>query len=66
MVSLVAITDSGYRFVKWTGDVGTIANVNAASTNITINRRYLIIANFEAVYNFTMPAQNVTVTANFN
>jgi hypothetical protein len=34
-------------FVKWTGDVGTIADVNAASTRITMNGNYSITANFE-------------------
>jgi len=47
VVSLVATPLSGYRFVNWTGDVGTVANVNAASTTITIDDRYFITANFE-------------------
>jgi len=47
VVSLVANPLSGYRFVNWTGDVGTVANVNAASTTITIDDRYFITANFE-------------------
>mgnify|MGYP005805498233 CR=1 FL=1 len=29
--------DAGYRFVRWTGDVDTIADVNASSTTITMN-----------------------------
>jgi hypothetical protein len=49
VVDLVAEADVGnhYHFVKWTGDVGTIADVNAASTNITMNGSYSITANFE-------------------
>jgi len=47
VVSLVANPLSGYRFVNWTGDVGTVANVNVASTTITIDDRYFITANFE-------------------
>jgi uncharacterized repeat protein (TIGR02543 family) len=47
VVNLVAGPAAGYQFDNWTGDVATIANVNADSTTIT------------------MPAQNVTVTANF-
>ncbi len=47
VVSLVATTASGYQFVNWTGDVGTIANANAASTTITINDSYSITAVFE-------------------
>jgi hypothetical protein len=49
MVDLVATSDSGYRFVDWTGDVGTIADVNAAATTITMNGDYSITANFVVV-----------------
>ena len=48
VVDLVATPDAGYRFVNWTGDVGTIANVTVASTNITTNGNYSITANFGA------------------
>ncbi len=47
VVSLAAIPTSGYAFVNWTGNVGTIANVNAAYTTITTNGNYSVIANFE-------------------
>jgi len=47
VVSLVAQPDEGYQFMKWTGNVSTIADVNAAATNITINDSYSITANFE-------------------
>ena len=56
MISLVAISATDYRFVQWTGNVGTIANINAASTTITMNGYYIITANFEAVYDLTMAA----------
>jgi uncharacterized repeat protein (TIGR02543 family) len=46
VVSLVAEPEQGYRFVGWTGDVNTIANVNAAVTTITMNGHYSILANF--------------------
>ena len=49
VVNLVATPYAGYRFVNWTGSVGTIANVNAASTTITMNDSYSITANFEAI-----------------
>ncbi|MGB5924595.1 MAG: hypothetical protein WBH01_00665 [Dehalococcoidia bacterium] len=49
VVDLVAIPDAGYRFVQWIGDVGTIADVNAASTNITVDGDYSITANFVGV-----------------
>ena len=48
-VDLVATPDAGYRFVEWTGDVATIANANATSTNITMNGNYSITANFVGV-----------------
>jgi preprotein translocase subunit YajC len=54
VVSLVASPASGYRFVNWTGNVGTIANVNAATTTITMNGDYSITANFVAVYDLTI------------
>ena len=40
----------GYRFVEWTGDVGTIADVYAATTTITMNGDYSITANFVRRY----------------
>jgi uncharacterized repeat protein (TIGR02543 family) len=49
VVNLVATPASGYKFAKWTGDVDTIANVNAASTNITMNGNYYICANFREI-----------------
>ena len=49
VVNLVVGHDSGYVFAGWTGDVDTIANVNAASTTITVNDNYSIEANFEKV-----------------
>jgi len=49
VVNLVATPASGYKFVKWTGDVDTIANVNAASTNVTMSGNYYICANFRDI-----------------
>ena len=46
VVNLVATPADSYRFVNWTGDVVTITNVNTASTTITMNGDYSIIANF--------------------
>jgi len=46
VVDLVATPDAGHQFVKWTGDVDTIANVNAAITTITMDGDYSILANF--------------------
>jgi len=54
MVHLVAKPDAGYRFVNWTGDVGAIFNVNAASTVITMHGDYSITANFKARVNWAL------------
>jgi alpha-tubulin suppressor-like RCC1 family protein len=48
VVDLVATTDDG-QFVNWTGDVGNIANVNNATTTITMNGDYSITANFQYI-----------------
>jgi len=44
VLNLVAVADAGYLFDEWTGDVGTIADVNAAA--ITMNGDYAITVNF--------------------
>ena len=45
-VDLVAEADLGYHFVEWTGDISTIADVDAAETTITISGNYSITADF--------------------
>ena len=49
VVNLEATPDNDYQFVNWTDDVGDIANVNSASTYITLNDDYSITANFEEI-----------------
>jgi len=49
VLDLVAEADSDYMFVNWTGDVTAIANVNGASTTITMNGDYSIVANFAEI-----------------
>jgi PKD repeat protein len=49
VVDLVAEPEEGYHFVNWTGDVSSIADVNAASTTITMNDNCSITANFETI-----------------
>ena len=49
MVSLEASPTSDYEFAGWTGDVGTIADVNDPTTTITMNGDYLITANFKNI-----------------
>jgi uncharacterized repeat protein (TIGR02543 family) len=46
LVYLVAKPQANYRFVGWTGDVDTIADVKAATTAITIYDDYAVTANF--------------------
>jgi len=46
VVNLFAEPEEGYQFVNWTGNVGTIANVNAALTTIAANDSYSIRATF--------------------
>ncbi|MDY6834604.1 MAG: SBBP repeat-containing protein [Chloroflexota bacterium] len=48
-VELLAIPSSGYRFINWTGDVDTIANINNANTTIAIAGDYSIQANFAPI-----------------
>ena len=49
VVELVAQAEEGYRFVRWAGDVEAIADVNAASTTITMDGDYTIRPTFEKV-----------------
>jgi hypothetical protein len=48
VVNLVAEADEGYGFVTWTINSCTcnIADINAATTTVTVNNDYSIIANF--------------------
>lgn len=46
VVDLAAVADEGYGFVGWTGDVGTVADVDSAQTTITTDSRYSVAANF--------------------
>jgi hypothetical protein len=49
VIDLLAVADACYEFINWTGDVGTIADADAASTNITMNGDYSITANFALI-----------------
>ena len=50
VVELVATPGAGYRFVNWTGDVETIANVETATTTIAMEGDYHMTADFEKQY----------------
>jgi hypothetical protein len=52
VVNLVAEAQEGYHLANWIGDVGTIANINSASTTITMQGNYSITANFEDIPNY--------------
>ena len=47
VVQLVATPDDGYEFHLWTGDIAHVAASDVASTTITMNGNYAIVANFE-------------------
>lgn len=57
VVNLVAAADEDHQFVEWTGNVSTIADVNSAATNITMDGSYNITANFYS----TLLAANLEV-----
>lgn len=46
VVSINATADAGWEFDGWTGDVDEVSDVNAATTNVTMNADYTITANF--------------------
>jgi len=60
VVDLVGEPEEGYRLVNWSGDVDTIADVNAAATTITMQGNYTITANFERPVNRTLIGGIVT------
>jgi hypothetical protein len=45
-VDLVAEPDEGYRFINWSGDVDTVADVNAPSITIIMDSSYSVTASF--------------------
>ena len=56
VVDLTATADDGYVFVNWTGDVGTVADAEDATTTITMDDDYSITANFaEEAWDYVIP-----------
>jgi hypothetical protein len=62
-VDLVVEAEELHRFVNWTGDVDTIADVTAAQTTITMNGSYSITANFEEVQPQNWPVVGLIIAA---
>jgi len=60
-VTLLAQPEEGYQFVKWTGNVGTVGDVNAADTTIIMDGSYSITASFESVH--PEPTAQLTVSS---
>ncbi len=58
VVDLAAEAEEGYYFVNWSGDVSTVACVIAATTTVTMNADYSIMANFEE-WVWTFPNPNI-------
>jgi hypothetical protein len=54
VVNLVAIAEEGYYFVNWSGDMDTVASVFAATTTVTMNADYSIMANFVVGVEFSL------------
>jgi alpha-tubulin suppressor-like RCC1 family protein len=63
VLNLVARPEDDYRFVNWTGDAGTVANLNAARTTITMNGNYSITASFEKKPPVNWPLVGGTIVA---
>ncbi|HMA82857.1 MAG TPA: hypothetical protein VKP59_01375, partial [Candidatus Thermoplasmatota archaeon] len=47
VVDLVAMPDTDYSFVEWTGDIGSVGDPFSASTSITMNGDVSVTATFE-------------------
>jgi TRAP-type C4-dicarboxylate transport system substrate-binding protein len=65
VVNLKATPDANYHFVNWTGDVAAIADVNDATTTITMNGDYSITANFEGVETITIGFNHIWPATSF-
>ena len=54
-VSLVATPNTGFQFTNWSGDTGTIADLNASSTTIVMDTSKNVIAHFIAIDAVSIP-----------
>ena len=62
VVDLVAMAEEGYRFVKWTGDVNSIANVEDPTTTITMEDDFDIRGNYCEYFPFEGHCLNTSST----
>ena len=65
VVDLVAVADGGHYFSHWSGDVDFIADVNDASTSITMNGDYSITANFEDEWDIVIDTPTTWTTGTY-
>jgi hypothetical protein len=54
VVDLVAVAEDGYRFVNWSRDVDTLAGVFAATTTVTMDADYSLMANFAEEFTLSL------------
>ena len=64
VVNLVAEAQEGYHLANWIGDVSTIANINSASTIITMQGNYTITAKFEEIAEYDLPSSSPDLVYN--
>jgi len=60
VANIVAEAEEGYQFINWTGNVSTVADVNATATNITMDNSYFITANFEELSEYDLTISSTT------
>jgi Fe-S cluster assembly iron-binding protein IscA len=54
VVDVSAIPSNGWVFVNWSGDTGTIDDINDPDITITMNNNYTITANFSELPQYTL------------
>ena len=66
LVDLAAVPEDGFKFLMWSGDTGTIEDINDPTTTITMNGDYSVTAIFSPLpqYSLTINAEHGSVTRN--
>ena len=49
VVTLTALSEDGYLFTEWSGDVDTVNDISASATTLTAYGDFTVTANFEAI-----------------